>query len=266
MNDNIEILFVGTREAFCNDRINTSIFIHSFAGNILLDCGYSIPFTLSNEIRKKYSLSLNDIDVIYISHFHGDHTLGLPPILLRMKEEGRKKPLFILGQLGIKRYIDILVGLSYKNILDNVHRGYEIIVKEINIDVAFNFNDKINFSFCETNHSIRNLAVCLNFANQRKICYSGDGNITSKLLGFYDGASLLIHEAFSFEEKKEGHAEIISLVNNLKSLNIEKIALTHIKREYRGKKIRNIMAFLDAVNNIHNKRFFIPEDLEILEL
>jgi len=267
MNEEIEVLFVGTGEAFCDERINTSIFIHSKYANILLDCGYSVPFTLARELKKRYGISLNNIDIIYISHFHGDHTLGLPPLLLRMKEEGRRKPIYIVGQQGIKRYLDILIGLSYKTLLDSENRGYEIKVSEVNTEENFVFNSDIKFAFAETNHSIRNLGVCIFIKEKKVLCYSGDGDVTSSALRLYDGASLLIHEAFGFETKKEGHAEILSLVNELKNLKgLKDVALIHIRRELRGKKIRNIMAFLDAINYIYNKNFFIPDDLQTFRI
>ncbi|HEC89249.1 MAG TPA: hypothetical protein ENI44_01550, partial [Thermoplasmatales archaeon] len=56
---------------------------------------------ISNQIWK-YCPDVSFIDSIYISHLHADHCFGLPPLIVRMREEKRKKPLTIISMKNEK--------------------------------------------------------------------------------------------------------------------------------------------------------------------
>jgi ribonuclease BN (tRNA processing enzyme) len=92
----MQIHFLGVGEACDGNQPNTSILlkpdIEDTAGRILLDCGFSVP-------HQYFSLdpSPEELEILWISHFHGDHFLGTPLLLLWFWEMGRQKSLHILG-------------------------------------------------------------------------------------------------------------------------------------------------------------------------
>jgi ribonuclease Z len=51
-------------------------------------------------------LSRTDIETIFISHMHGDHTLGLPGVLIRRGQEGCREPLNIVGPAQLENYVN----------------------------------------------------------------------------------------------------------------------------------------------------------------
>jgi ribonuclease BN (tRNA processing enzyme) len=59
--------------------------------NFLIDCGATVLPAL-----KRNKIDPGNIDIIVITHFHGDHYGGLPFLLLEASTSGRKKPLIIL--------------------------------------------------------------------------------------------------------------------------------------------------------------------------
>ncbi len=67
---------------------------------ILLDCGEGLQTNL-----RKYKIPLQKIDLICISHMHGDHVLGLPGLLGSMNLFGRERPLYIAGPSALKSYV-----------------------------------------------------------------------------------------------------------------------------------------------------------------
>ncbi len=67
---------------------------------ILIDCGEGTQWQLL-----KCKISVFKIDIIFISHFHGDHYLGLPGLLNTLALYGRKKPLKIFGPQGIRQLL-----------------------------------------------------------------------------------------------------------------------------------------------------------------
>src|SRR5438067_8597205 len=50
--------------------------------------------------------SLDDVDVIFISHFHADHTFGWPFVLFTAYRERRPKDLWVVGPPGIGAFLE----------------------------------------------------------------------------------------------------------------------------------------------------------------
>lgn len=67
---------------------------------ILIDCGEGTQLQML-----KFKLSAYKIDLIFISHLHGDHYLGLPGLLNTLSLFGRTKPLHIFGPKGLKKMV-----------------------------------------------------------------------------------------------------------------------------------------------------------------
>lgn len=90
----VEIVMLGTSAAIPTDeRMGPSILVKDGWGNhILLDAGEGSQIRLS-----QIGVSPNSIDVIAITHEHGDHINGLPGLLQSMEIGGRKKPLLIIA-------------------------------------------------------------------------------------------------------------------------------------------------------------------------
>ncbi len=71
--------------------------------SLLIDCGEGTQIA----IREK-GWSVHSIDVICITHFHGDHISGLPGLLLSMGNSDRTEPVYMIGPKGLKRVVDSL--------------------------------------------------------------------------------------------------------------------------------------------------------------
>ena len=64
---------------------------------LLLDCGEG-----TQAAARRAGVSLMKIDVIALTHYHGDHTFGLPGLLQSMAMAGREEPVYILGPKGLE--------------------------------------------------------------------------------------------------------------------------------------------------------------------
>ena len=73
----MEIHFLGVGEACDGNQPNTSILLKTdsreTAGPILLDCGFSVPHQYLS-----FNPPAEELETVWISHFHGDHFLGTP--------------------------------------------------------------------------------------------------------------------------------------------------------------------------------------------
>ena len=78
---------------------------------ILLDCGEGLQTNL-----RKYKIPLQKIELICISHLHGDHVLGLIGLLGSMNLFGRERPLKIAGPSAIEEFVIRSLELTHTHI------------------------------------------------------------------------------------------------------------------------------------------------------
>jgi ribonuclease BN (tRNA processing enzyme) len=94
----MQLRFVGCGDAFgSGGRLNTCFHVSGREANFLIDCGASALPAL-----KRLEIDCNEIDLILITHFHGDHFAGLPFVLLDAQFSRRTRPLAIAGPKGIE--------------------------------------------------------------------------------------------------------------------------------------------------------------------
>ncbi|NFG23867.1 ribonuclease Z [Clostridium botulinum] len=106
---------------------------------ILIDCGEGTQVAM-----REIGWGFKSIDLICITHSHGDHTIGLPGLLSTMGNSGRTEKVIIVGPKGIK---EIVNGLN----IINPYLPYELEVVELeNNDLKF-IIDKNNIFLCEDN-------------------------------------------------------------------------------------------------------------------
>jgi len=127
MTSKIALTFLGTGDQIPSRiRNHTSILLSFNEENILFDCGEG-----TQRQFRKADLNPCKITRILISHWHGDHVLGLPGILSTLASSGYSKTLFIYGPKGIKEKIKktLEVFSFYKN--------YEIKIEEISQGIFY---------------------------------------------------------------------------------------------------------------------------------
>jgi ribonuclease Z len=90
-------------------------------GEILLfDCGEGTQRQLMRS-----SLSFMGITKVFITHFHGDHYLGLAGLLQTMALNGRTKDLEIFGPKGTEQLVTIIERISYYS------RTFDLVLHEM---------------------------------------------------------------------------------------------------------------------------------------
>ena len=118
------------------NRFLSSLFINYKGSKILIDCGEGTQVAM-----KKYNCGFKNIDLILITHLHGDHIIGLIGLLQTMGNSGKTDDLTIVGPIGIidaMKAIKVLVEyLPYKvNIIENPKQTFSLehdILKDIDI-------------------------------------------------------------------------------------------------------------------------------------
>ena len=113
----MEITFLGTSSAVhSKERNQVSIALKAFGDVMLFDCGEGTQRQL---IEAK--ISPMKITKIFISHFHGDHILGLGGLIQSLGFRGREKDLDIYGPKGLQRIINAISNFGYFQINYNLN-------------------------------------------------------------------------------------------------------------------------------------------------
>ena len=103
------VIFLGTGGSWPTVKRNVSAIAIKRGGEILLfDCGEGTQ----RQIQRS-SLSYMQIKSIFITHFHGDHFLGLPGLIQTMQLNDRKESLAIYGPKGTSRIVETIKNLGY---------------------------------------------------------------------------------------------------------------------------------------------------------
>lgn len=105
-----KLVFLGTGGMLPTKERNVqSLYLDHNGEGILLDCGEGTQRQL-----QLAGLNLQKISIILISHWHGDHVLGLPGLLQTMNSFAHEsKELHLYGPTGSKNFLDSLLAGSH---------------------------------------------------------------------------------------------------------------------------------------------------------
>jgi len=102
-------VFLGTGGTYpCTERNVISIAVQMGKDVLLLDCGEGTQRQLMQS-----TVSFMAIRWIFISHFHGDHFLGLPGLIQSMNLNDRRRPIDIYGPAGTVKLLSQQLTLGY---------------------------------------------------------------------------------------------------------------------------------------------------------
>ncbi|RIA81202.1 beta-lactamase-like protein [Glomus cerebriforme] len=126
MPKSVSIQFLGTSSAQPSLTRNTSslaIIIDGFSW--LFDVGEATQ----HQLNKFKNIKWGKIDKIFITHMHGDHVFGLPPLLCtlsnNLNEDLARRPIEIYGPSGLRKFVYNSLSLTHSHL----KRGY--IVHEL---------------------------------------------------------------------------------------------------------------------------------------
>jgi len=105
--EKIKITFLGTGNAVPTPKRNhTAMLLNYKNENILLDCGEG-----TQRQFKIAKISPSKLTKILITHWHGDHILGLPGLLKTLELSGYRKTMHLYTPKGTKKHAENLIKL-----------------------------------------------------------------------------------------------------------------------------------------------------------
>ncbi len=88
-------------------RALTALMTRFNGSSLLIDCGEGTQVSI-----REQGWSMHDIDLLCVTHTHGDHISGLPGLLLSMGNAERTQPLRIVGPRGTRRVVEALMVIA----------------------------------------------------------------------------------------------------------------------------------------------------------
>ena len=190
---------------------------------ILLDCGSGTTWKLEN-----IGVNYLEIDHIFFSHIHPDHTADLVPFLFATKYnhyEKRRKPLNIWGGKGFIKFFDAL-----KKAYDNW-----IVPEDLSIDEIKGGSETFkDFKITTTKvpHIDGSLAYKITSA-EKSIVYSGDTDYSESLINLAHKCDLLIIECALAKNEYDlkGHLTPNEVIRTVNAAKPKKVIVTHLYPE-----------------------------------
>ena len=103
----VRVDFLGTGQAIPTASRNHSAVLLSYKNeNILVDCGEG-----TQRQFRKARINPGKVTRLLITHWHGDHVLGIPGLIQTLALSKYNKTLYIYGPKGTKKFISEIIGI-----------------------------------------------------------------------------------------------------------------------------------------------------------
>lgn len=227
----MQVRFVGCGDAFgSGGRFNTCFHVTGRQTNLLIDCGAS-----SLPAMKRLEIDRDAIDLILITHFHGDHFAGLPFFLLDAQFCRRTRPLVIAGPAGIESKLPEVMEVMFEHSSKTKPR-FDLAVVALLPEKTRRFGE-VSVTPYPVIHGESGgpfLAYRIE-AEGRTISYSADTEWTDALIPAAQNADLFIAEAYTYDKMVKNHLSLKTLETHLPAINARRVVLTHLSDDMLGR-------------------------------
>jgi len=224
----MHLQFVGCGDAFgSGGRFNTCFHLVGKQINALIDCGATSLVAMN-----RLAINRNDIETIFISHFHADHVGGLPSFVLEANYVAkRERPLTIAGPPGLKARYAELLKLNFPG-SETLELRFPLALKELEIGqpAAVGSIGVIPFHVLHDDRG----GPCLGYrfdVDGKVIAFSGDTEWTETLIDIGRDADLFICEAYTRDKPVSTHMALSKLESHLGEIRPKRLVLTHMSQE-----------------------------------
>lgn len=223
----VEVCFCGTADAFCSGgHLQASYVVRGPRSTLLLDCGATLLSSL-----KRHAIAPDEIEIVAISHLHGDHFGGLPFLLLEfLYRTPRTRPLTVCGPPGTAERVPALFAALYRDV-GTRPLPFPLRYVELLPDQEVALPDGLLRAF-RVPHQEREVSLGYRVEVEgRSIVYSGDTGWTEALIDVSAGSDLFICECSFFATRVDNHLDYRRLADHAHRFATRRLVLTHLGEE-----------------------------------
>ncbi len=219
----VRVRFLGSGDNFgSGGRFQACIHVDTGAVRFLIDCGASSLIPM-----KAAGISSAAIDVILISHLHGDHFGGIPFFIIDAQLISRREaPLIIAGPPGLKQRVHDAMEVFYPGSA-SIERKFAVNYAELTKGEITTLGE-LTVLPVRVVHGSGAPAYAYRIGCAGKtIAYSGDTEWTDTLKTVADEADLFICESYFFEKQMKNHLSYRTLMAHRAELGCKRLIITH---------------------------------------
>jgi len=227
----LRIQFLGSGDAFgSGGRFNTCILVVSAEITALIDCGASSLIAM-----RRFGVKPADIDLVLLSHLHGDHFAGVPFLVLDAQlVSKRTRPLIVAGPPGTKQRLNEAMEILFPG-SSTALRQFTLDVRELEPRRANTFGAITVTPYVVCHPSgVPPLALRVDCAG-KIVTYSGDTEWTETLVEAARDADLFIAEAYFFDKKVRYHLDFATLMAHVDEIKPKRLIATHMSADMLGR-------------------------------
>ena len=186
------------------ERFSACTLIEAGAHKILIDAGRGATIRLS-----QLHIPLGSIEVVFLTHYHSDHTIGIPDLWLTgwlpPPFGHRKSPFHVIGPTGAVELMsnlerayaaDIKIRMADQKL---TREGLDPKVEEFTKDGLVYDSDGLRVTAFEVNHGDEvkpAFGYRIDYAGHSAVI-SGDTRFNENVVKYGTGTDLLVHEVFA---------------------------------------------------------------------
>lgn len=219
-----ELVFIGTSDAFgAGGRRQSAVFARGERGALLFDCGAT-----TNTGLAQLEIPRDEIDVILVSHFHGDHFGGIPAFLYAaLYTDLRRNPLEIVGPPEVEARVHRLArAMGYR--LEDRDWSFPIRYREIHAEQTLDAGPAEIHAFATEHQPESHPHGYRVRLGRERISYSGDTGWFDALPTHVAGSDLFICECTQRHVALDFHLSLDELREHRRELDCGRLILTHL--------------------------------------
>jgi ribonuclease Z len=256
----MRLRFVGTGAAVPSARRGHVSFVLWAGRPLLVECGPTVPWQLL-----RLGIDHRDIADVFISHAHGDHSLGLPMLLTQGKLDGREWPLRVYCPASAVERLKAAATACYPSLGELMEQEIQWIGLSESARSQRLLDGGIGFSAAPGQHSVPQTAIRFDF-DGKSVVYSGDTGPCPSIRDLARDADLLLHEA-TWSESIDGrtspdHTSARQAGRLADEAGVRRLALVHLHKDYLG---REAELRAEAAESFEGE-ILVPEDGDEVEV
>ncbi|MDE2880598.1 MAG: MBL fold metallo-hydrolase [Acidobacteriota bacterium] len=229
--EGVEVRFLGTGDAFgAGGKRQAAIFVRALGSRLglLLDAGPGCHAALRAE-----GLTSDDLGVVVLSHFHGDHYGGIPFLELDAMRSGRSEPLRVIAPPGARERLGTLRECLYRDLPLRFEEEITEALPGETLDLPAALGGGSARALA-ARHQPEAWAFSWKLElGGRTVVYSGDTAFSDELIAESAGVDLLIHECTSLEALP-GHTSHRELEEAASRITARRVLLVHTGEDVLG--------------------------------
>jgi len=259
----ISVTLLGTGTPFPNAaRFGSAILVQAGGEKLLFDCGRGAAIRLNQA-----GTPANEIDALFFTHLHSDHTVGMPDLWLTGWFLGRDHPLKVWGPPGTREMAEHLSQAYKFDVETREHtenlppKGAELDAKEVEQGEVYVHGPLRVSAFLVDHGPVKPaFGYRIDYLGHA-VVISGDTKFSQNLVDFSKGADCLIHVAWLAQAKSPEPLRTIASgedAGRVFAAVKPKLAVVYHYKDDDG--------LADAVRAHYQGQFVIAQDLMVIEI